>query len=202
MNDREGEIQLRATGTDTLRDWEYVCGLWYSGNETETQIRIIKEDNWDNPEQSISGGSAFVDDVCMVRVDAGEELIQDPDFSKQGWKLSGAAAFTEEIYYQDAPALTSGQLTENGVSAATANEGEYIEVEPQTDYYLSGWFFRTGGTDNDAQGGKTVQGALQVVDEQENVITSFTGTRYNQKNWIYSPGITAENGHWEYVSGV
>lgn len=202
MNDREGEIQLRATGTDTLRDWEYVCGLWYSGNETETQIRIIKEDNWDNPEQSISGGSAFVDDVCMVRVDAGEELIQDPDFSKQGWKLSGAAAFTEEIYYQDAPALTSGQLTENGVSAATANEGEYIEVEPQTDYYLSGWFFRTGGTDSDAQGGKTVQGALQVVDEQENVITSFTGTRYNQKNWIYSPGTTAENGHWEYVSGV
>ncbi len=167
MNDREGEIQLRATGTDTLRDWEYVCGLWYSGNETETQIRIIKEDNWDNPEQSISGESAFVDDVCMVRVDAGEELIQDPDFSKQGWKLSGAAAFTEEIYYQDAPALTSGQLTENGVSAATANEGEYIEVEPQTDYYLSGWFFRTGGTDNDAQGGKTVQGALQVVDSKK-----------------------------------
>lgn len=83
MNDMEGEVQLRATNDDLIGDWEYVCGLWNSKENTSVPIRIISEANWDDPvagHGQPAGGLAYVDDISVVKASVGNELLADPNF--------------------------------------------------------------------------------------------------------------------------
>ncbi len=205
MNDMEGEVQLRATNDDLIGDWEYVCGLWNSKENTSVPIRIISETNWDDPvagHGQPAGGLAYVDDISVVKASVGNELLADPNFDKGRWELEGDMSYTYDVYYQETPGLAAGKVTKESPSIATANDGDFIEVQADTDYFISGWFLRTAGFEDSAWGGKTVKGEMQILDEEGNILASFTGSRYNQHDWHYNPTITVKNGHWEYVAGL
>ena len=200
MNDTEGEAQLRATHDDLIGQWEQVAGLWYSNANSSTPTRIVVENNWDNP----YGGyqkpcTIYIDDMTLVKADVGEEILTDSDFTKRGWELSDGMEYTSERFYQSgAYALVAGAQTGMGSgdkAQAVANSGEAASIMTDTDYFVSGWFFRNGG-------GKSVKGEIQIVDENDNILATFTGTRYNQKNSTYSPGEIVKNADWEYVSGI
>lgn len=67
-------------------------------------------------------------------------------------------SYTYDVYYQETPGLAAGKVTKESPSIATANDGDFIEVQADTDYFISGWFLRTAGFEDSAWGGKNRQG--------------------------------------------
>lgn len=66
MNDAAGELQLRST---EYGKWEYVSGIWNSGNNTSVQIRAVVERNWTNPGSGVTGDIWF-DDITFSPLQA------------------------------------------------------------------------------------------------------------------------------------
>ncbi len=195
MNDIAGEIQLR--GTKLVGEWEHVSGLWNSGSRTSLSLRVVMENNWDNPNSGKAPvGNVWLDDISFMQVDVGDELLQDGTFETSGWQIpdAGKAEYSEAIrLYGDGSLYMHLADNTSGDAVAVANDGEAIEVEPNTDYFLSGYLYRTGGN-------RTISGYIEVLDGDETVF-SVTGTRYNCTVWDISQA-SDPTGHWEYVSGL
>ena len=86
MNDAEGELQIRGTLSG---EWQTVSGIWSSGSNTVTSIRLVAENNWDNPvSDSGFNGNAYIDNVSFKKVTLYEDLINDEGFESDGWKLN------------------------------------------------------------------------------------------------------------------
>lgn len=80
MNDAVNEVQIRGTKTG---EWQNVSAIWSSGSNMSTAIRLVKEDNWDDPIAGVPvTGAAYIDNVSFKKVTLYEDLIDDEGFEK------------------------------------------------------------------------------------------------------------------------
>ena len=85
MNDAAGELQLRSI---EYGKWEYVSGIWNSGNNTSVQIRAVVERNWTNPGSGVTGDIWF-DDITF-------SPLQADAYSETDAILSNKATYTTQ----------------------------------------------------------------------------------------------------------
>ena len=191
MNDAEGELQIRGTLSG---EWQTVSGIWSSGSNTVTSIRLVAENNWDNPvSDSGFNGNAYIDNVSFKKVTLYEDLINDEGFESDGWKLNSGASIQNGSYYL----YGSSSLKLQDAASAVANGGDAITVEPNTYYYMSAWRLRPGTKDGDASI------VIKTADGTQD-LASITGSRYNQIMWDPAEGTNdaeRKTAHWEQIGG-
>ncbi len=120
MRDIVGEVQLRGT---KVGEWHTVAALWESGSNTSVPIRIVKEDNRDNPTAAgNSSGMAYVDNITFKKVTMYDDLIED-----EGIELdTGSPAAEITAYYSNTdPIFRYG----DGSRAGTGGNGYYMGDE-------------------------------------------------------------------------
>ena len=83
MNDEAGELQLRST---EYGHWEYVSGIWNSGDNTSVQLRAVVERDWTNPGSGVTGDIWF-DDIVF-------EPLQSESYNENEITLSTNAQYT------------------------------------------------------------------------------------------------------------
>ena len=111
------EIQLRGT---KIGEWHTVSGVWYSGKNSSTPIRLVKEDNWDNPNAAAPiSGAAYVDNISFKKVTLYDDLITDEGFEKGG----GADWVTVN---NDSKDIIYGEGSQYGTPAPGSNPPPYI----------------------------------------------------------------------------
>lgn len=77
MDDRAGEVQLRGTKTG---EWHNVSAVWQA-DTTSVPLRLIVENNWDNPVSGATGtGAVYFDNVSIKKVTLYDDLIADEGF--------------------------------------------------------------------------------------------------------------------------
>ena len=191
MNDAKAELQIRGT---IAGEWQTVSGLWYSGENTMTDIRIVAENNWDQP-FSDGGfkGVGYIDNISFKKVTVGDDLISDEGFEGNGWTLNDGASIQTKSWYLYGK--SSLKLKNN--SSAIANNGQAITVKPNQYYYFSAWTIRPG---SNAVSGKIT---IKTPDGMTELI-SITGSRFNQTMWNPSEGRNAaekQTATWEQIGG-
>lgn len=69
MNDRTGEQQL--LDISTYGSWQYVTGVWNSGNSTSVQVRLVVEPNYTINQHQKEGitGDIWFDDISLTKVE-------------------------------------------------------------------------------------------------------------------------------------
>ena len=191
MNDAKGELQIRGTVSG---QWQTVSGLWYSGDKTATDIRIVAENNWDQPfSDGGFNGTGYVDNITLKKVTVGGDLIVDEGFENSGWQLNSGSSIQSGSWFLYGK--KSLKLEKN--ASAIANNGNAITVEPNSYYYFSAWTLRPGS--NKVTGKitiKTPDGATELA--------SITGSRYNQTMWNPEEGRNTaerETATWEQIGG-
>lgn len=66
MNDAVNEVQVRGT---KIGEWHNVTGIWSSGSNSSTPLRLVKENNGDNPSGGANvTGAAYVDNISFKKV--------------------------------------------------------------------------------------------------------------------------------------
>ena len=190
MCDIDGELQLRAKSAGV---WEHAAGIWFSGERTSVELRIVVELNYDDPSNgTIDASNSYIDNISFKKVSAGDNLIADPSFDKNGWTVTGGNVSTS-IYYSANSALVSDA---SGEMTATANDA--ITLKANTSYVLSGYMLRANKgilSGNAAQGAKTATGSVIVTDGDQTIAAAYAG-RYNATAWNTSAGKT----NWEHFS--
>ncbi len=199
MRDMVGEVQLRGT---KVGEWHTVAALWESGSSTSIPIRIVKEDNWDNPNApGNSSGTAYVDNITFKKVTMYEDLVEDEGVernasgsSDRAWRLNEGASYQTGAHFLHGRA----SLKLEDQASAVANNGRAISVEPHTNYFYSAWRLRPGSRDVDA--GIVIKSADGTTE-----LASITGTRYNQTMWKPDPSagnwVHQTTAHWEQIFG-
>lgn len=191
MNDVKGELQIRGTLSE---QWQTVSGLWYSGDRTITDIRIVAENNWDQPfKDGGFNGTGYVDNISLKKVTVGDDLVTDEGFENNGWQLNKGASIQSKSWFLYGK--KSLKLENN--ASAIANGGKAIKVEPNSYYYFSAWAIRPGS--NKVTGKITIK-----TSDGANELTSITGSRYNQTMWNPKEGRNAaekETATWEQIGG-
>ena len=178
-----------------VKEWEHLAGLWYSGSNTSTTVRIVTEGNWDNATSSINDGSkAMVDNVSLVKADVQENLIPDPDFSLGQWELNENAAIAtnkgKSDKYSFKSAMSAGTA---GDAIAVANGGKPIAVTPNTQYVFSAWVYLTGAP-------KTATAYIDMNDAEGEVqleSTTYNHDGYKDDYWILMSGFWYSGSHTE-----
>ncbi len=120
MRDIIGEVQLRGT---KVGEWHTVAAIWESGNNTSVPIRIVKENNWDDPNTAgNSSGTAYVDNITFKKVTMYEDLIED-----EGIEIDPGSPESEvAIYYNNTdPIFRYG----DGSRAGGGGNGYYMGDE-------------------------------------------------------------------------
>lgn len=137
MADIPGEAQVSAQGSG---EWEYQSGLWYSGDRTAIDIRVVCEKNWTTG--ASGSGDYYIDEVSLKEAAKEESsiLVENGSFEdgEKSWSYISGFDFNTTKY-------TDGKYSlkwRNGVSLSTAGHVT-IPVEKNTDYILSADFFRT-----------------------------------------------------------
>ena len=191
MNDTVGELQLRGTVSGK---WQTVSGLWFSGDKLSTDIRIVAENNWDQPFKDCGFvGEGYVDNISLKKVTVGNDLLSDEGFENNNWQLNTGASIQSGSWYLYGK--KSLKLKDN--ASAIANLGNTIKVEPNSYYYFSAWTLRPGKN--------TVTGRISIVDPKTgNELTSITGSRFNQTMWNPKEGrnpAEKATATWEQIGG-
>ncbi|MCQ2361030.1 MAG: GH36 C-terminal domain-containing protein [Paludibacteraceae bacterium] len=81
MNDAPGELQLRS---EKFGQWDYVSGIWNSGNNTSVSIRCVVERNWGT-------GSQVTGDIWFDDLEFSE--YQEGAYSEDATVLSKSAIY-------------------------------------------------------------------------------------------------------------
>ncbi len=81
MNDAPGELQLRS---EKFGQWDYVSGIWNSGNNTSVSIRCVVERNWGT-------GSQVTGDIWFDDLEFSE--YQEGTYSEDATVLSKSAIY-------------------------------------------------------------------------------------------------------------
>lgn len=173
--------------SEKVGQWEHISCLWYSGSNTSTYVRAVRDSNWDNAATSQSDGKwGLVDNISLIKANVGEELISDGSFTKDGWLLNENATIAKNKGKGDSNALKTAMTQGSAGSAiAIANGGEDITVTPHRDYMLTAWVFVTGTP-------KTVTAILDmngVEGELKLTSTTYNHDKYNANYWVQMSGI-------------
>ena len=83
MNDAPGELQLRS---EKFGQWDYVSGIWNSGNNTNVTIRCVVERNW-------STGSGVTGDIWFDDLEFSK--YQEGSYSEDATVLSKSAIYKD-----------------------------------------------------------------------------------------------------------
>ena len=115
MNDAVNEVQVRGT---KIGEWHNVTGIWSSGSNSSTPLRLVKENNGDNCSGGANvTGAAYVDNISFKKVTLYEDLITDEGFEK------GGAAGWEYVNDDNTDLIEYGEQT--GPSQPGAAGGNY-----------------------------------------------------------------------------
>lgn len=83
MNDIPGEVQL--LDISTFGKWQYVCGVWNSGNRTNMNVRLVVEPNYTTNQHLKEGitGDVWFDDISLEEITYGSYSETPPVLSSQ-----------------------------------------------------------------------------------------------------------------------
>ena len=116
MNDRTGEVQL--LDTSTYGSWNYVSGIWNSGDSTSLQVRLVVEPNYTINQHLKEGitGDIWFDDVTLVPViyDSYSEIPPSLSASAKSYTLENSDITVCVASDNNKEYLTSLTNKENG----------------------------------------------------------------------------------------
>ncbi len=128
MNDRAGEVQL--LDISSYGSFNYVSGVWNSGNSTSLNVRIVVEPNYTINQHQKEGitGDIYFDDISL------KEVIYDA-YSETPANLSSSAKYyaleNDDIYVS----LATDKNKEY-ISAITNKENDYNWINKATEIPL------------------------------------------------------------------
>ena len=133
MNDAQGEVQIRGTKTG---EWQTVSAIWSSGSNMSTPIRLVKEGNWDDPNNGVPvTGSAYIDNVSFKKVTLYEDLIDDEGFEKD--PETGTTTTWTMVNNTDAN-IQYGNGSTPGGGGPGYHEGDETHMYGETTYTFTG----------------------------------------------------------------
>ena len=133
MKDAQGEVQIRGTKTG---EWQTVSAIWSSGSNMSTPIRLVKEGNWDDPNNGVPvTGSAYIDNVSFKKVTLYEDLIDDEGFEKD--PETGTTTTWTMVNNTDAN-IQYGSGSTPGGGGPGYHEGDETHMYGETTYTFTG----------------------------------------------------------------
>lgn len=141
------ELQIRGS---KVGEWEYVEGIWNSGENASINMRAVVERNFSIDAPEITG-DVYFDNISLVKADQqyGVAEVVNPSFESTGndglgnvfgWTITGT-----DLIYVDDDNVHSGNTamhsTVRGQEIALFYS-KLIPVEKNTDYRISGYIYR------------------------------------------------------------
>lgn len=174
MNDMAGELQL--LNTETYGKWQYVAGVWNSGNATQVTPRIVVEPNYSINQHLGAGitGDIWFDDISLIE-------ISYPPYNESGTTLTqNAKAYTfnnSDITVTIKSDNNKEYITELKNAETNHNWAEGAQELPLTNKYF----------------GETLNWTLQDTDFSSNTLTftyncSISGLTLKSVYTLYSSG--------------
>lgn len=177
MNDAAGEVQIRGTKTG---EWQTVSGVWSSGSNTSTAIRLVKEPNWDDPTSSANvTGAGYIDNVSLKKITLYEDLIGDGGFEKY---VSGEAKDDWTYVNNTDESINYGEGSKGGGGGAGYYNGDETHMYGETTYTFTGTGIRWMAAKNVDCGVAEVSiddGTVETVDLYNSSL--ITGVVYEKK---------------------
>lgn len=175
MNDMQSEITLYPTKSS---QWTSVAGVWNSGSNTTAMVRAVSDPNLDSGSSKGCSGTVYVDNISFREISLANELSIDGGFENNSWEFN--AGSVSDNFCTDG--LYSAMLM--GSDTAKANGGNAIAVEPNTNYYISGYRNRPSSS-------RTPESGIALRDADGELLCYVTGVKYNQSS-----------DKSEYISGI
>ncbi len=172
-------------------EWEHLVGFWNSGANTSANIRIVRDTCYDNPAAPYTDdGKAYFDNVGMCAVELGDNLLGSvSDLS--GWTKDGGFETLEKGKLTAMSLKSTYTTKDQGTAKSYANGGEYIEVEPYTDYIVSGWQYSYGAA-------LTNLPTLNVEGADGTALMTVSSKTYNHDSFEASNNFN----YWSHMSRI
>ncbi|MDG0810036.1 carbohydrate binding domain-containing protein [Cohnella rhizosphaerae] len=138
MNDRSGEVQIGVGVGLGAGVWTYAEAYWQSGSSTSITVRAVTDGS--------PTGAIWFDEIRIAPIQAAAGLPENGSF--EFGDTAAADAWTQASGHARSDDRThDGNYALKASSTGTAVSTQDIDVDPNTDYVLSAWIYKSSASD-------------------------------------------------------